>query len=520
MVNPCCIFQRFCRTCLPIRQFHDEDSGCNSGGGDSHENNHSHAPPANHYHAPAYTRSYEEKPRKKRVAVIGAGPAGMLFIRSFKKATEKDPSLLANWEVVCYEKQPRWGGLWNYSWETGMDMHGENVHNGMYRHLWINAPKECFELTDYSYDQHFGRPIPSYMPRAAMWDYWNGIMTNTNAAGWFHFNHSVQHVHYCEHTHQFRVDVRDRVNDKFHSNKFDYVIVATGHFSTPNVPKFEGIETFPGRVMHSHDFRDSREFTGKNVLVIGNAYSAEDIACNIYKFGGNSVTISYNTHPTSGYQSWPADGRIEERPLLVRMEGRKAVFKDGSEKDDFDAVILATGYLHSYPFLETKLRLRTKNRLWPDGLYKGVVSLANNQLFYMAMQDQVQSFTFFYAQAYYIRDILLGKIRIPSPGEMQLHFDKWRAREESIRSVDDKIWFQTDYARELLREVPECPILEANIDGVARTYAQWAEERKRGLIYFRDIPHKSNVTGTMATPHHTKWLEATDDSLEDFLKRH
>ncbi|KAI1703331.1 alpha-L-fucosidase domain-containing protein [Ditylenchus destructor] len=102
----------------------------------------------------------------------------------------------------------------------------------------------------------------------------------------------------------------------------------------------------------------------------------------------------------------------------------------------------------------------------------------------------------------------------------QLHFDKWRAREESIRSVDDKIWFQTDYARELLREVPECPILEANIDGVARTYAQWAEERKRGLIYFRDIPHKSNVTGTMATPHHTKWLEATDDSLEDFLKRH
>ena len=39
------------------------------------------------------------------------------------------------------------------------------------------------------------------------------------------------------------------------SETFDYVIVASGHYSVPNVPTFPGIEKFPGRVMHAHDFR-------------------------------------------------------------------------------------------------------------------------------------------------------------------------------------------------------------------------------------------------------------------------
>ena len=36
-------------------------------------------------------------------------------------------------EIVCYEKQSSFGGLWNYSWRTGSDEHGEAVHGSMYR---------------------------------------------------------------------------------------------------------------------------------------------------------------------------------------------------------------------------------------------------------------------------------------------------------------------------------------------------------------------------------------------------
>ena len=51
---------------------------------------------------------------KKRVRVIGAGPSGMSTLYHFGQMTsDKMP------DIVCYEKQEDWGGLWNYSWRKG-----------------------------------------------------------------------------------------------------------------------------------------------------------------------------------------------------------------------------------------------------------------------------------------------------------------------------------------------------------------------------------------------------------------
>ena len=38
------------------------------------------------------------------------------------------------------------------------------------------------------------------------------------------------------------------------STEFDYVAVCVGHYNVPNQVKFEGEETFPGAMIHSHDF--------------------------------------------------------------------------------------------------------------------------------------------------------------------------------------------------------------------------------------------------------------------------
>ena len=134
------------------------------------------------------------------------------------------------------------------------------------------------------------------------------------------------------------------------------------------MPDFEGFATFNGRILHAHDFRDAMEFKGKDVLIVGRSYSAEDIGSQCYKYGAESVTASYRSKPM-GF-NWPE--RFEERPLLQRVEGKTAHFKDGSTKD-IDAIILCTGYLHHFPFLPDDLRLKTANRLWPLDLYKGVV---------------------------------------------------------------------------------------------------------------------------------------------------
>ena len=100
-----------------------------------------------------------------RVAVIGAGPSGLAQLRAFQAAAQKGSETP---EIICYEKQDNWGGLWSYTWRTGLDEYGEPVHSSMYCDLWSNAPKECLEFADYSFEEHFGNQIPSYPPRAVL----------------------------------------------------------------------------------------------------------------------------------------------------------------------------------------------------------------------------------------------------------------------------------------------------------------------------------------------------------------
>ena len=102
---------------------------------------------------------------------------------------------------------------------------------------------------------------------------------------------------------KFEVSYQDKVNNKVLTENFDYVIVSSGHFSVPFIPEYSGMKSFPGRIMHSHDFRDAEEFRNKDVIVLGSSYSAEDVALQCNKYGAKSVTIGYRHNPM-GFK-WP-----------------------------------------------------------------------------------------------------------------------------------------------------------------------------------------------------------------------
>jgi trimethylamine monooxygenase len=327
----------------------------------------------------------------KRVAVIGAGPSGLAQLRAFQSAKDGGADVP---EIVCYEKQADWGGLWNYTWRTGLDEYGEPVHCSMYRYLWSNGPKEGLEFADYSFEEHFGKQIASYPPREVLFDYIEGRVKKAGVRDAIRFRTAVRRVDYDDATGLFSVTAHDLVNDVETTENFDHVVVATGHFSTPNVPHFDGLDRFNGRVMHAHDFRDAVEFKDKDILIIGTSYSAEDIGSQCWKYGCKSVTVSHRT-AAMGYD-WPDNWK--EVPLLQKVVGNTCTFKDGSTAD-VDAIILCTGYLHYFPFMAAELRLRTANRLAAADLYKGVVWVNNPKLFYLGMQDQWYTFNMFDAQA-------------------------------------------------------------------------------------------------------------------------
>jgi len=441
-----------------------------------------------------------------RVAVIGAGPSGLAVLRAFNSAQSKGAEIP---EVVCYEKQADWGGLWNYTWRTGLDEYGEPVHCSMYRYLWSNGPKECLEFADYTFEEHFGKPIASYPPREVLWDYIKGRVEKTAVRDWCRFRTPVREVIYNEGSGKFTIIGHDLVKDHVYSEEFDYVINASGHFSTPHVPYFEGFEAFNGRVLHAHDFRDALEFKGKNVMVVGRSYSAEDIGSQCWKYGAKSITVCYRTKPI-GFK-WPANW--EEKPLLQRVQKNTCYFKDGTSKE-IDAIILCTGYLHHYPYLPDSLRLKSENRLWPNGLYKGVVWEANPKFFYVGAQDQFYTFNMFDAQAWYVRDVILGRIELPSRKEMEKHSAVWRAREEKLEDAEQQIYYQGDYVKDLI-EATDYPTFD--IDGVNKTFVEWEHHKEEDIMRFRDNSYRSLMTGTMSPKHHTIWIEAMDDSLESYL---
>ncbi|MBN9386066.1 MAG: NAD(P)/FAD-dependent oxidoreductase [Chitinophagaceae bacterium] len=79
-----------------------------------------------------------------------------------------------------------------------------------------------------------------------------------------------------------------------------YLIMATGAYGKPRPIEFKGMETFPGRVLHSYEYRSGRDFKGQNVLLIGFGNSACEIAIDLYEQGSTpsmSVRSPVNVVP-------------------------------------------------------------------------------------------------------------------------------------------------------------------------------------------------------------------------------
>ena len=445
---------------------------------------------------------------KKRVAVIGAGPSGLAVLRAFQSAQAKGAEIP---EVVCFEKQDNWGGLWNYTWRTGLDEYGEPVHGSMYRYLWSNGPKEGLEFADYSFEEHFGKQIASYPPRAVLFDYIEGRVKKTGVRDWVRFRTPVRFVKYEEATGKFTVTVHDLIDDHMYEEVFDNVIVASGHFSTPNVPEFPGFGTFNGRVLHAHDFRDAMEFHDKDLLIVGTSYSAEDIGSQCWKYGCKSITVAHRTAPM-GFD-WPSNWK--EVPILTHVDKDTAYFKDGSSKK-VDAVILCTGYQHHFPYLPDDLRLKTRNRLATADLYKGVAWVHNPKLFYIGMQDQWFTFNMFDAQAWWARDVILGRIAVPDDKAALLQDVADRVTgEDAGKDGHDAIDYQGAYVKELIAET-DYP--DFDVQGACQAFHDWKHHKSDGIMSFRDNAYRSVITGTMAPLHHTPWKDALEDSMESYLR--
>lgn len=76
---------------------------------------------------------------KKRIAVIGAGPAGLCTLKHLSQSSE-------DYEIVAFERNFWPGGLWVYTDMTGNDEYGVPIHSAMYKKLKLVCNHEYFYI--------------------------------------------------------------------------------------------------------------------------------------------------------------------------------------------------------------------------------------------------------------------------------------------------------------------------------------------------------------------------------------
>ncbi|KAL4221358.1 hypothetical protein ACF0H5_019618 [Mactra antiquata] len=444
-----------------------------------------------------------------RICVIGAGPSGMSVLYQFAEMGNMP-------NVVCYEKQKTWGGIWNFTWRTGLDENNEHCHSSLYKDLWTNAPKEAnLEFPDYTFEKHFGKAVPSFMPASAVKDYLEGRWKNgtkIDLSKYIQFNTVVRYVRYDVDKEHYVVVVDNCKENETREEFFSHVIVCAGIFNFPNQPELPGIDKFQGRVLHSHNFRGATEFKGQTVLIIGGSFSAEDIALQSIKFGAKHVILTCRHE--SHHLRWPEG--VEERPFVDKFDGNKVCFLDGSEML-VDVVVFCTGYRTHFPFLESKLRLSEDTAPYPSGLYKGTLLVEHGdcKLFYIGVQNQIYSMTLFDCLASWVCKYILGKLpdEPKSMDEMLKDVRKWEADGQKVTNPIEMLKLHTT----LLDDISTSSGYTKDILKAGPRFMEWLQHRTDDMATFRDHSFRSIYTNTLA-PTGSPFMQAFDDSLETFKK--
>ncbi|MFC5122567.1 hypothetical protein ACFPRL_03645 [Pseudoclavibacter helvolus] len=56
-----------------------------------------------------------------------------------------------------------------------------------------------------------------------------------------------------------------------------------------------------------------------------------------------------------------------------------------------------------------------------------------------------------------------------------------------------------------------------DLDEVVEIFLEWKHDKAEDIMGYRDRAYRSVMTGTIASTHHTKWIDELDDSLARYL---
>ncbi len=380
----------------------------------------------------------------KDVAIVGAGPCGLAAAKYLVAQGAFD-------SIVVYEQQPEVGGVWYYSDRPSPALHVPQVSpflppdppirspaagsapvfpSPMYSVLHTNIPTPLMQFSDLAFPE--GSLI--FPTRETMQEYL--VTYAQDVRHLIRFSTQVTDIRLRR---QGDRDVWDLSAQPTASGgaeavrTFDAVVVASGHYSTPYMPDIPNIRDFhrthPGVITHAKLYRRPEVFTGKKVIVVGNSGSGVDVAWQISRVCGRPLLLSVRK-PTAPEWLGLIAG-CEEVPAIAEflVESRGVRFQDGRVETDVDAVIFCTGYLFSFPFLQTLDPPLVTNGRRVYGLYKDLVHIAHPTLAFAGLPIKVVPFPLSESQAAVFSRVWANAVSLPSTDEMH----RWEEEQEQKR---------------------------------------------------------------------------------------
>lgn len=408
----------------------------------------------------------------KRIAIIGGGASGAIALDSLVKEQKFD-------EIVLFERRDTYGGIWV------LDESPKAAHE------LIKAGALTDELDPPLYNPFDDEKAPRIrriadgQERFVHTPCYNGMLTNiienmmtySDEKAWKsgeqnryvdrgdvrnyidryisrHQENSsvklvkktavedVQRVVNSEKAipYDFLLTLRHQLQDateEWYQEKFDAVVVATGHYHVPFIPATPGLEKiqekWPSVVQHAKYYRNSAPYKDKTVVVVG----ARALGADLTKYAAETANKVYQlVREETGQQRKSRRPNVEIRPGILEIkvddDGFSVVFNNGTTVDNPDHIVYATGYQFSFPFLKREYGNITRNGIIIPSLYQHTFLIDEPLLLILGVPTDAISFRAFEFQAILAARYLSSRVSLPSRKEQLLWAEK-RLQEKGER---------------------------------------------------------------------------------------
>lgn len=389
------------------------------------------------------------------VCIVGAGSSGMAAARA-----------LAARGVAFegFEIGSNIGGMWRYENDNGL--------SSAYRSLHIDTSRRNLGYPDHPIPDSY----PDFLSHAEVLEWLESYAQRFDLKRHFRFSCRVEDI-------APQADGTWRVRLAGGEERcFRAVIVANGHLWDPRQASFDG--AFDGEQLHAHHYRTAAPYEGKNVLVVGIGNSAVDIAVDVCKSARRTFLSTrrsawvmpkyimgipvdrwsgflarklrlptpvsrtlvrwlavlavgdqrrfgvprpqhaiWREHATLSQELLPycGHGWIRMKPNVRTLQGTQVQFDDGSV-EAVDAIILATGYRTSFPFLAPALFQVTED---VPALYRRMAPPQLPGLYFLGLVQPVgPTIPLVEVQARWLAALLGGAMRLPEPAAMAREIDR------------------------------------------------------------------------------------------------